>query len=664
MRSVLLILFLFYFSSANSQIYRGINELRPYEKQLFQLDAYLKSNPKLYRSKYDTLAKLAAQKGDKTLDAILFVYEGSYQYYMNDYDTAGWYFDQAIERANEIGNMQIYRTAKIRRIFSDEYHKTKYQMAKEMEAIYLDAMNVNDTINVLYSLNGLGLFYGDMDSTSLSVKIYYEALRMADMSENLYEKAFILNNLGLLKYDLGAKDSAYSDFMQCLSIGKELNNLSLQAIAHQNLGLYYSGIDSFDLAHDHYMKVMKIGKEGGYATYELHAATNLATNEMIRGNPQRSDSLYQIAINIAKRDLILYTLAPIYFGRTFYLMKNQNYQDALATLDSAKAYTQYGSTMELMIPFFHLSYLVHEEMGDHENALKFYKQKTNLQDSLRTAENEKLLTEMQFRYDDEKKERVRMKEQNKLRLQLKQNEVDHAKFQRKVIIVISSLVVVLAIIVIFYFRLKQKSDNLFSFTIANKLEEERSRIARDLHDGLGQSMVILKNKFNKMKVEDEKSASHLNENFNEVIEEVRTISRSLIPPELRRLGLQKAVEKMLKEIETTSDMLVTSEIDVFSDLPFEDHQSIRIYRIVQELTTNTIKHSHATSIKIEATKLNDQLFITYQDNGTGLDMEMWKSANNSVGFKSIEQRLKYLKGDIKVEKPKRGFKVIIRINLD
>ena len=98
-------------------------------------------------------------------------------------------------------------------------------------------------------------------------------------------------------------------------------------------------------------------------------------------------------------------------------------------------------------------------------------------------------------------------------------------------------------------------------------------------------------------------------------------------------------------------------------LDLEMSQNIRIYRVVQELCTNTLKHAGASSIKLESFVENNDLKLIYRDNGSGLDLEKWKSAENSVGLKSIQQRLKYLKGTIKFDKPKVGFKVEINIKL-
>lgn len=661
MKFLVVLLLVFTSSIASSQLFDGIDHLSQYQPEIGDLEQSLRSNPKKYKRIYRSLRAQQKLKNDKTLEAALDVFHGSYFYFINKMDSSSHYFDLALKTSKEIGNDQIYRTAKIRKIFTDEYKKTKYQMTEEMKSVYVESYNQKDTINLLYSLNGLGLFYQDMDSMALAMNIFYEALRIAELSDNKNELGFIHNNLGLLKYDLGARDSAFSDFKQCLKIGEELNNVSLQAIARQNMGLYYSRIDSIKLAKEQYYIVNKMGREFGYPLYWLSSTTNLATLEMQEGNRVAGDSLSDLALKIAKEGQILHSVTQIYFGRTYNNMQKGQYHQALIELDSAFAYSKYAPYSEVMVPYYHLKYRIYEEMKDYENAFHFYQQKVALQDSLNELGNDKLLAELQFRYDDEKKNRIRSAREAKLKIELKEGEVEMAKFRQRVIILIAGILVVLFFIIIMYFRLKQKSDNLFSFTIANKLEEERGRIARDLHDGLGQSMAVLKNKFNNLDPNDQEGTLALDKEFSNVIEEVRSISRSLIPPELRRLGLKQALNVMLEDVEKSTGKIVTTDLDALDRVKFEDHQSIRLYRIVQELCTNTIKHSGASSIKFEAILDEDELICIYQDNGKGLDLDKWRSADNSVGFKSIQQRLKYLKGSIKVLKPKTGFKVELKI---
>jgi signal transduction histidine kinase len=195
----------------------------------------------------------------------------------------------------------------------------------------------------------------------------------------------------------------------------------------------------------------------------------------------------------------------------------------------------------------------------------------------------------------------------------------------------------------------------------NKLEEERGRIARDLHDGLGQSLIILKNKFNKIESGAQGLSEELNDNFADTIEEVRSISRSLIPPELRRLGLKKSLNKMLKDVEFSAGIVVSIEIDDLDSIQLVQPSEIRIYRIIQELTNNTIKHSEATSLKLEVTDMGNWFSIVYQDNGKGLAAEKMNASVDSVGLRSIRQRMSFLNGTVRFERPQKGFKATIKI---
>ena len=248
-------------------------------------------------------------------------------------------------------------------------------------------------------------------------------------------------------------------------------------------------------------------------------------------------------------------------------------------------------------------------------------------------------------------------------LRLKQTQIEYNDFRQRLYILIIISVIILALILIYYYRLKQKGAHDFSNTIVNRLEEERTRIARDLHDGLGQSIIVLKNRFNKLRVDDNDGRDQVNAGFSEIIEEIRTISKSLIPPELKRLGLKKAIENKMNELVNTTSLLITTEISDLDKVMLNEEESLRVYRIVQELTTNTMKHAAATAIKVEAIVFSKLLTLVYQDNGTGLDKDKWYTADSSVGLRSILQRVDSMNGSIRIEQPKKGLKVIIKIQL-
>ena len=213
-------------------------------------------------------------------------------------------------------------------------------------------------------------------------------------------------------------------------------------------------------------------------------------------------------------------------------------------------------------------------------------------------------------------------------------------------------------LIIYYFRSKQKRESEFSSALVNRLEEERGRIARDLHDGIGQSLIILKNKFNKIEGGAEGLSEELNENFSDTIEEVRSISRSLIPPELSRLGLKKSLNKMLKDVEFSAGIVVSIDINDLDAIELEQPAEIRIYRIIQESINNLVKHSQAQGASIEICKEEHFIRASIKDNGIGFNPVNREKTTHSLEMKTLFERTKIIHSKLFIEsKPGQGTKV-------
>ncbi len=664
MKKILIFLFILISAGASAQIHKGIRELQPYSDQIDKLNEQLRSDPRHFPEGYQKLMAVSYAHHDSALLSFLYVLQGSYHFYLSRKDSAIYYFEEAASIAHQIGNSQIEITANIRRVFCDEYEKSALELSRRMFENFKSAYQQNDTINMIYSLNGLGLFYDRMDSTAKALNCHNWALTLSQSSNLLFEEAFVLNNIGLMKLEMGLRDSAYADFTKGLAISQQLKNDRLECHLRENLGYYYLESDSIEDARAEFLYVLHLGTERGFIDIELASLTNLASLEERLGNFSKCDSLYKKSLEIAKAERMFHAVSPIYLGQVNLYTQIGKTKEALALLDSSLVYAEFSSPLNIRLAYLNLKSVLLEELGQTAEAFKFYKEYVALGDSAEEVSNIASIAEMQLQFNDEKKEKQQLREKSKLEVQLKQQEIDLANFRQRLFILISVFVVVLAVVLIYYYRQKQKHERQFSNTVVNKLEEERGRIARDLHDGVGQSLIILKNKVIKKSDYSAETQDQLNDNFSEIIEEIRSISRSLIPPELKRLGLRKAVENRLNEVTNATSIFVSTEIMDLDKLKIEDHQSLRIYRIIQELSTNTIKHSEATAIKLEAIYEGKELTLIYQDNGIGLDRDKWKSADNSVGLRSILQRLNYLNGSIKIERPKKGFKVIMKLQFD
>lgn len=659
----LLLLFFNYFC-VNAQVYRGIKKVEKYKSELRKLDTYLQIEPRRCASEIKSLRKEALAKGNKELDALLDIYSGTMYYYEGQSDSSIVYFDKAIKKANKIHNDQIRSSASIRRLFVlDDTGAETSIFLRLMTQEYEDAKKRKDTLNMIYGLNGIALYNEQLDSTKICIDTYMEAIRLARENHNDFEYGFLLNNRGLLKLRLKSPEEAYKDIQQGLKIAKRLENIRLELILRENLAYYYMEVDSIDRAEEEHLFTLNLANKRNFKHLAFNSLVNLGVLERQKGNYSKSDSLLKTALTLAHDDGLYYALSPIYLTLAQLRLQDKDYKGVDSFLDSAMSYAKHTSVNDIKEGYYQIKYSKFQQQGNFEEALSYYKKLTGFRDSLNRSGHIQIMNELQLKYDVEKEKREKVQERNAYEKKLTAEQLDNARLKQNIGISISIIGLIIGLFVIYYYRSKQKREMEFSSAMVNRLEEERGRIARDLHDGLGQSLVILKNRFHKLDSKDDRELKRIDDEFTNTIEEVRSISRSLIPPELRRLGLKKAIVRMLKSIEESTNIVVTTEIEFLDALKLDESQEIRIYRILQELTNNTVKHSQATSLKIEIESIDKGLKITYQDNGIGISEEKFSSDQKSIGIKSIEQRLRFMQGSIRYERVPRGMKAIMKIKL-
>ncbi len=202
----------------------------------------------------------------------------------------------------------------------------------------------------------------------------------------------------------------------------------------------------------------------------------------------------------------------------------------------------------------------------------------------------------------------------------------------------------------------QKEQEKFTQEIIEAQEEERKRISKGLHDGIGQRLLLIKNALHSGKMDGtEKMVST-------TIEEVRSISRKLHPFQLEKFGLTKSLESMIEELDQSFDEIIfTEEIDTIDHL-FSKEQELNIYRIIQECFNNILKHSNASAARLVVEKNGGEIKITILDNGKGFDLNKNKALFKSLGLKSIRERVKYLNGTVEFDsKINQGTRITIII---
>jgi signal transduction histidine kinase len=222
-------------------------------------------------------------------------------------------------------------------------------------------------------------------------------------------------------------------------------------------------------------------------------------------------------------------------------------------------------------------------------------------------------------------------------------------------------------------RLEQahQAQEEFSHKLLASQEQERQRIAAELHDSLGQSLLIIKNRVALAQNDiDEKETvaeqlEELSHSATSAIEECREIAYNLLPFQLKRFGLSKTLHGIFMRINEVTDIHATTEIDPIDDLLTDDAQ-VNVYRIVQECVNNVIKHSHATEAVLTVKHSEREIALVVQDNGRGFGKEMAAvvgepaTQRNGFGLIGIAQRVKMVRGNLEIDSG-AGTRIRIRI---
>jgi two-component system, NarL family, sensor kinase len=195
---------------------------------------------------------------------------------------------------------------------------------------------------------------------------------------------------------------------------------------------------------------------------------------------------------------------------------------------------------------------------------------------------------------------------------------------------------------------------LATATVLKGQKEERSRLANDLNDGRGGVLSGVKYSFNNMKdnlimtPENMLGFERGLHMLDSSISELRRVAHSMMPEVLMKFGLNTALKDFCTSINGSGVIKIVYQSYGIDDLKLEQATSVTIYRIVQELLNNVIKHAAATKAVVQVNKEGNKLLITVEDDGKGFDTALLNQAKG-IGWTNIKYRLDYLQGKLDVQ---------------
>ena len=329
------------------------------------------------------------------------------------------------------------------------------------------------------------------------------------------------------------------------------------------------------------------------------------------------------------------------------------YDEAKLFLDSSFFYAKKYDDIEDLNLFYDAGIIVSKQINDCTTAYDFLLLKNTLNDSLLNVDSKNKINELEIKFDTNNKEKTILLQNEKLK-------------QRSNLIIFISLIAFLIGIIsyLLFSRFKNKKnkqlieqENEASLKIIQSEQTERMRIARELHDGIGQKLTVLKMYASVNEIENKKQIDLL----DSTISEVRGISHNLMP-EIINLGLVPAVKDLCSKINEVGTIQCVFNYEETQPLKFATNIELSIYRIVQEVFNNMIKHANAKQILVSFVVTGNNLRINIADDGVGFDTQKIYTSSG-IGWSNIITRAKIINANLDVNSNSKGTNIVLNINI-
>ena len=516
--------------------------------------------------------------------------------------------------------------------------------------------------------NNLGTIFEKKGSYSEAISDYLYAYELFDSLNNESGISAITNNIGAIYYLLNEPKKAKNFFRISMQFKKRIGDSLSLIYIYQNLGNVYYDLWAYDSAKYYYNKCIDLSLGVNDQVSAGIAYNGLGFIAMTEKNVQLAKELFGRALYYSSEKNDYRNISSTYDNLGLLDYYSGNIDSAIYNFTkSLNISQQFGLREEMKNAYQHLSDS-YSKSGNYESAYINLLNYINLQSELLTEKNSVSGIETLF---------LKQKQENKI-LEL-EKEKEKRKAQLTLILAFITILIISSVLLFNIYRIAQKSKHNNKIAALEKerfksvieaQELERKRIAEDLHDSVGQMLSLSKLQLSELldysgDIEEEQRQI-LRQSANiidDACEEVRNISHNLMPGALIRSGLFSAVRDLIRKINAAGKINAILKNNV-GNIRFSETLEISLFRIIQEIMNNTIKHSKASEIILTFNRNSDKgIDVSIHDNGIGFEPERIKYSQG-IGWKNIYSRLAIINGSMNIKSIKdKGTDIYINIFL-
>jgi two-component system, NarL family, sensor kinase len=611
-------------------------------------------------------------------------------------------------------------TAKINRI-NLLVEKLEFQNPAKAATLNLISRKLCDKVNhpmgLAIALRLRGVLYADNTNIDSARLFYDKALSVVkNKNEKDYKRqlGLIYHNYGVLAHFSNKYDSATNYYLEAARIFASIDEETLLFFPYNNLSALYIFLLDYPKAVEYAEKANVAAIKRGNKNWILTSSNNIVSGKLklkktsgldtvLKQNTLLAISInnfpaaalscnglgefytdykinYDSAIHYLKLALFYaeekagdkYFSGQVYhdLGRA-YLLKN-DYKNASINLKKALAISKELKIKNIEQYATGSLALLEEKQGNYKQAFLYTKSYVDITDTVNAKYNRDKVAELETKYETEKKE---------TQLKLQQSTIKQKNTLNILFGSIAAAILLVSLVSYKNYRNKQQlqQQKISELETRQQLtateavlkgeEQERTRLAKDLHDGLGGMLSGIKYSFNNMKEnlvltpDTAQAFTRSMDMLDNSIQEMRRVAHNMMPESLLRYGLDKTLQDYITEMNKSGMVKVVYQSMGIENKIVDNTISITIYRIVQELLNNVTKHASAKQVLVQLLAQDNKLVVNVEDDGRGFDTAIIEKADG-IGWKNIKSRVEFLKGTLEVQSAEdKGTAVNLEFNI-
>ena len=578
---------------------------------------------------------------------------------------------------------------------------------------------------ILSSLNDMGVSYIENNKLDSAIRMFEQAIQVARLLSDTLRVARVLANIGNVYLHKKDRIKAIEYYLQSASLWETCGDQNRLPALYSNINALLNEQKEYNKALEYGNKAVALAQKIGDDFSVVNALLNLANTYGSLEQPEKEYELLEKALPLAKKNEDLDQIATVYFNMGDYYFGKKDFASSLEKyLESYEYVKKMGNMYHLCTACSALAVVYHklnqnrkalqyilqaekianevgaradlkeiyltraeieQQAGNYKLASEYYSKTLIISDSLFKAETSEKVADVEAKYQNEKKQQAitQLEKDKQIQsLSIKQKStLNYFLIAAVAVLLITGFLAYLNIrhrhllakkeTELHQQRIRELEKDRQLVAVDSMLkgqEEERSRLAKDLHDGLGGLLSGVKFSLSNMKdnliiTPDNMAVFERSlDMIDTSIKELRRVAHNMMPEMLTKFGLDEALKEYCNTINTTK-LLTVKYQSLGMDARLDKSTEIIVYRIVQELLNNIMKHAGATEAFVQLIRENDRLNILVEDNGKGFDTALLEQ-NKGAGWMNIRSRVEYLKGQLDIHsEPGKGTLVNIEFHV-